>query len=168
MFVIFLAIVIAIIAISLLDSSPNANRCVEVGDKRRGFEIILLSLGTAIKKYIDRGYIRKGDRFQYIRGMVYIKRIALSFKNIIDEDVEERIAFQNQIQLVHSARALRKTFYLGTEKYDGYTKSFLGGGGVEFVLAWVGIDNRYISLTIGYDRGFPVLPCKTDELLCGY
>lgn len=138
------------------DQTPNANRMiVEIGGQKPGYTqlFLLLLKDKEIKETNFLHHLISGreDRYQYIPINGFsIKEDSIVIRKFIDEDVEERVAYDIS-RHKESYKIYNQTFLLGTDKYgrDILSRLLIG---VRVSLA-VGLITVIISLSIGVILG---------------
>src|SRR4030095_15595660 len=107
---------------------------------------------VATVNFFERTIFGSPDRYDYLPITGYEKKAdSLVIYKYLDEGVSERMAFKNSPTLNDSAQIIKKTFWLGTDKYGRDILSRLTVG--TRVSLSVGFIAVIISLTIGVVLG---------------
>lgn len=158
--VIVVSVLIAVFGYFLApDGSPDANRIiVEIGGKSPGFKQLFLPVRKERVPppvgFFQQLLYGREDAFDYVPINSYsAKQDSLIVEKLVDEGVEERRAYPLRLLQINSAPmvnpygVVRKTFWLGTDKYgrDILSRLLIG---VRVSLA-VGLITVILSLTVG-------------------
>ena len=178
--VVLLSVLVAIFAYFLApDGSPDANRIiVEIGGKSPGFRQLFLPVPKERRPppvgFFHQLLYGREDAYDYIPINSYTaKPDSLIVQKLVDEGVEERRAYSLDALQVRSAQmqtanrygVVRKTFWLGTDKYgrDIFSRLLIG---VRVSLA-VGLVTVLLSLSVGVLLGALAgyFGGRTDEII---
>lgn len=156
--IIVVAVVTAVLAYWIApDHSPNANRMIlEIGGQKPGFsmEFVKRPKDKVVKKtgFFDRLQYGQDDEFNYIPVLSWQQKgDSIIAEKYIDEGLTERVAYPVSDQVTVSALIVKRTFWLGTDKFGRDILSRLIVG-VRISLA-VGLIAVLISLSIGIVLG---------------
>ncbi len=156
--IIALAVLTALFAYFIApDHSPNANRmAVEIGGRKPGFSMLFLMVrrDKIVEKagFFERLLNGQDDRYTYIPVHSWQRAgDSIIAEQYIDEGITERHAFYSKDQEIAPAIVVKKTFWLGTDKFGRDILSRLIVG-VRVSLA-VGLIAVFISLSIGIVLG---------------
>ncbi len=156
--IIALAVLTALFAYRIApDHSPNANRMtVEIGGQKPGFSMLFLMMrrDKTVEKAGFFGRLLNGqdDIYNYIPVRSWQRAgDSIIVEQYIDEGLAERHAYYSKDQETASATVIKKTFWLGTDKFGRDILSRLIVG-VRVSLA-VGLIAVLISLSIGIVLG---------------
>ena len=139
------------------DHSPNANRmAVEIGGRKPGFSMLFL-MTPRDKPVVKAGFIERllngqDDMYHYIPVRSWRQAgDSIIVEQYIDEDITERQAYYHKAGETAADRLVKRTFWLGTDKFGRDILSRLIVG-VRVSLA-VGLIAVLISLSIGIVLG---------------
>lgn len=156
--IIVVAVVTAVLAYWIApDHSPNANRMIlEIGGQKPGFsmEFVKRPKDKVVKKtgFFDRLQYGQDDELNYIPVLSWQQKgDSIIAEKYIDEGLTERVAYPVSDQVTASALIVKRTFWLGTDKFGRDILSRLIVG-VRVSLA-VGLIAVLISLSIGIVLG---------------
>ncbi|MCO5239796.1 MAG: ABC transporter permease [Chitinophagaceae bacterium] len=156
--IIVVAVVTAVLAYWIApDHSPNANRMIlEIGGQKPGFsmEFVKRPKDKVVKKtgFFDRLQYGQDDELNYIPVLSWQQKgDSIIAEKYIDEGLTERVAYPVSDQVTASALIVKRTFWLGTDKFGRDILSRLIVG-VRVSLV-VGLIAVLISLSIGIVLG---------------